>query len=350
MEDSATKKKIKTNEEAALAETDSTTNKKLLIIYILEVLQKYSDKNHWLTQADIIEMIKQDYGMDSERKAISRNLKLLIDHGYNIERNESVGGYCLTETDFSPEDVFMLWEGLMASKYISAEEMKGLVNKLNKYAGSELRLGESYYGGIINRYTYPETHVYGNLKFILTEMAVNKKISFKYNKYTSQKTLCPISDSSIRVNPYALLNVDNEYYLAAAVEGSTQMSCYKVGLISDLEVTEFLSDDITTIIGYDKGFEPMKFVKELIPGYGGTVTDCIVRVSEDVIDDIMAVFGEDFKIISGEDGFLTLDITTGDEKMYDWAIRHADVSEVIEPAALRFRIKEYFDRMCWKYR
>ena len=119
-----------------------------------------------------------------------------------------------------------------------------------------------------------------------------------------------IRDRSIRVNPYALLNVDNEYYLAAAVEGSTQMSCYKVGLISDLEVTEFLSDDITTIIGYDKGFEPMKFVKELIPGYGGTVTDCIVRVSEDVIDDIMAVFGEDFKIISGEDGFLTLDITT----------------------------------------
>jgi hypothetical protein len=53
--------------------------------------------------------------------------------------------------------------------------------------GGELRLGTAYYGGIINRYTYPETLVYGNLKFILTEMAVNKKIVFKYNKYNATK-------------------------------------------------------------------------------------------------------------------------------------------------------------------
>ena len=180
MEDSATKKKIKTNEEAALAETDSTTNKKLLIIYILEVLQKYSDKNHWLTQADIIEMIKQDYGMDSERKAISRNLKLLIDHGYNIERNESVGGYCLTETDFSPEDVFMLWEGLMASKYISAEEMKGLVNKLNKYAGSELRFLRSIFI-VFKRYFFIYSHLRKYKLKIPINMRFRVRIAVNYS-------------------------------------------------------------------------------------------------------------------------------------------------------------------------
>ncbi len=337
-------------EEEAAGESESSKNKKLLIIYILEILQKYSDKNHLLTQADIIAYIKQDYDMDSERKAISRNLNLLIDHGYDIERNESAGGYYLRSQDFAPDDVFMLWEGLMASKYISTEEMRELVKKLAKYTGGELRLGTSYYGGIINRYTYPETLVYGNLKFILTEMAVNKKIIFKYNKYGADKVLKPLTDTAFRVNPHAVVNVDNEYYLAASVEGATDMSCYKIGLISDLESTEFLSEDIKTVIGYDKGFDPDRFVRENIRGFGGTVTDCIVKVNENVIDEIMAHFGEEFKVIGEEDGMLTLDITTSVDKMYAWALGNASESEVIEPAALRFKIKEYFDRMSWKYR
>jgi hypothetical protein len=56
-------------EEDAAVEADSSKNKKLLIIYILEILQKYSDKNHLLTQADIIGYIKQDYDMDSRTQS-----------------------------------------------------------------------------------------------------------------------------------------------------------------------------------------------------------------------------------------------------------------------------------------
>ncbi len=303
-----------------------------------------------LTQADIIGYIKQDYDMDSERKAISRNLNLLIDHGYDIERNETAGGYFLASQDFSPEDVFMLWEGLMASKYISSEEMRELVKKLSKYTGGELRLGTAYYGGIINRYTYPETLVYGNLKFILTEMAVNKKIVFKYNKYNADKVLEPLMESAFRVNPHAIVNVDNEYYIAASVEGATDMSCYKVGLISDLESTEFLCEDIKTVLGYDKGFDAQRFVRENVRGFGGTVTDCIVKVKENIMDEVIAHFGEDFKVIQTDAEMLTLDITTCADKMYDWALVNANESEILEPAALRFKIKDYFDRMSWKYR
>jgi hypothetical protein len=245
--------------------------------------------------------------------------------GKLIERNETAGRvFFWRAQDFSPEDVFMLWEGLMASKYISSEEMRELVKKLSKYTGGELRLGTAYYGGIIKRYTYPETLVYGNLKFILTEMAVNKKIVFKYNKYNADKALTPLTEAAFRVNPHAIVNVDNEYYLAASVEGATDMSCYKVGLISDLESTEFLCEDIRTVLGYDKGFDSQRFVRENVRGFGGTVTDCIVKVQENILDEVIAYFGEDFKVIQAEDGTLTLDITTCADKMYDWALVNAN--------------------------
>ena len=44
--------------------------KKMLIINILEILRKYSDSNHRLSQKDIMDMLWCDYGMKVDRKAI----------------------------------------------------------------------------------------------------------------------------------------------------------------------------------------------------------------------------------------------------------------------------------------
>lgn len=330
---------------------NTTSSKKLMILYVMDVLKKYSDENHKLTQNEIINYIKQDYDMDCERKAISRHIKALIDHGYNIDTYENNGeGYFMKEVDFSSDDIFMLWEGIMASKYINKEEAANLIKNLNKYVGDQFRLGNSYYGGIINKYTYPETFIYGNLKFILTEMAVNKKISFIYNRYTIDKTLEPVLEEPVVVSPYAILNVDNEYYLAACAEYEHEMSCYHVGLISNLEHLEFLCNDIKEVIGYSKGFDPKKFTADFIDGYGGAVTDFKVIIQKEMIDHAIETFGEEFMISHIEEDTLTLDITCNFDKMFQWAVKTASFTEVTEPAALRFKLKEFFDIQCWKYR
>ena len=41
----------------------SDTNKKLIILYVLEILKKYSDSSHPLTQQEIIKKIESIYGM-----------------------------------------------------------------------------------------------------------------------------------------------------------------------------------------------------------------------------------------------------------------------------------------------
>ena len=45
-------------------------NKKLSIIYILEILKEFSDEKHPLTQNDILKLLSSNYGMDCERKSI----------------------------------------------------------------------------------------------------------------------------------------------------------------------------------------------------------------------------------------------------------------------------------------
>ena len=64
--------------------------KKQIIFNILDILEKYTDSEHTLSQKDIEDKLKSEYGVKVDRKAIKRNLMDLIDCGYNIEYTRKV--------------------------------------------------------------------------------------------------------------------------------------------------------------------------------------------------------------------------------------------------------------------
>ena len=64
--------------------------KKLLILNILDILRKYTDEDHRLSQKEIAEILKNEYDMKADRKAIRRNLLNLMDCGYEIEYSETI--------------------------------------------------------------------------------------------------------------------------------------------------------------------------------------------------------------------------------------------------------------------
>ena len=61
----------------------SFESKKLSIVRIYEVLRKHSDENHPLKYADIQDYLLNDFGIDLERKAIARNINMLIEADYD---------------------------------------------------------------------------------------------------------------------------------------------------------------------------------------------------------------------------------------------------------------------------
>ncbi len=64
--------------------------KKLLILNILDILKRYTDAEHRLSQRDILELLETEYSMKADRKAIKRNLTDLIDFGYPLSYSESI--------------------------------------------------------------------------------------------------------------------------------------------------------------------------------------------------------------------------------------------------------------------
>ena len=120
--------------------------KKILIINILDILRKYTDENHRLSQKDMADILKTEYHMTVDRKAVKRNLMNLIDFGYEIEYSESVRmtpnaktgaleeTYVLSDfylvRDFTDSELRLLIDSLLFSKHLPYHQCRELIGKL----------------------------------------------------------------------------------------------------------------------------------------------------------------------------------------------------------------------------
>ena len=116
--------------------------KKLLILYILDILQKYTDEEHRLSQKEIQDILKKEYEMPVDRKAIKRNLLNLIEYGSSIEyrevsRKEIFRKKSVVSDEDSldledkgiPEDD-LLWTDFYLKQKFTNEELRLLIDSL----------------------------------------------------------------------------------------------------------------------------------------------------------------------------------------------------------------------------
>ena len=73
-----------------------TNSKKMLNMLILEILRKYSDEQHPLTQQEILRLLKSEYGVEQcDRRSVKANVLSLVDMGIDISMEEGEGYYLI---------------------------------------------------------------------------------------------------------------------------------------------------------------------------------------------------------------------------------------------------------------
>lgn len=77
----------------------SNLKRKKLSFAILDILRKYTDEDHRLSQKDIIDILKNEYDMTADRKSVKRNITSLMEMGYEINFSK-LCGCSPTKTEF----------------------------------------------------------------------------------------------------------------------------------------------------------------------------------------------------------------------------------------------------------
>ncbi|MDD6435973.1 MAG: WYL domain-containing protein, partial [Clostridiales bacterium] len=106
-------------------------NTKARLLYVLQLLEQYSDEEHPLTTADLLSMLMEKYGISTHRITLKTDIETLQAYGVDIEViNSSQNKYYISSRQFEIPELKLLIDAVESSKFITAAKSKELVEKL----------------------------------------------------------------------------------------------------------------------------------------------------------------------------------------------------------------------------
>ncbi len=109
---------------------------KLRPFYLARILFERTDEDHYLTTAQLMKALEQDYGIKSHRQTIPADVEILRTVGMDIQEvMSSQKRYNLVSREFDLPEIKMLIDAVQSSKFITRKKSEALVEKLSKLAG-----------------------------------------------------------------------------------------------------------------------------------------------------------------------------------------------------------------------
>ena len=337
--------------------------KKLLIMNILEILQRYTDEDHRLSQREIGEILEREYSVRADRKTIKRNLTDLIDAGYDLEYSESIrknrqGEDEVLLTDwylnrtFTDSELRLLIDGLLFSKHIPYSQCRELVQKLEGLSSQYFRSRTGYIRTLPN--DQPNNRQLFYTIEILDE-AIRKKVqvAFRYLEYRADKRLHlrRNQEGQVReyvINPYQMAAVNGRYYLICNYDKYDNVSNYRLDRITEIRLLNTPVKDRTKVRGLEQGLNLPQHMAEHIYMLAGESIPVTFRTSKVILNDVMDWFGE-ISLFNETEDTVDAAVTVNREAMICWAMQYGRYVEVLEPTDLREEVKQAFIKALENY-
>ncbi len=322
--------------------------KKLLILLILNILQKHSDADHHLTQQEILRLLKTEYGVCCDRRSVKANVLDLIDFGYDINTDD---GYYMASREFEDAELRMLIDSVLFSRHISQTQGKRLIDKLKNQSNKYFQAKVSHVRAL------PELNHTSNKQIMIVIDTLNdaidrkKKVSFTYNAYGMDLKLHPRQSSQYLVSPYQMVASNGKYYLLGSNEKYMEITHYRIDRITEISMTEFPIRPIKEIKGGENGLNLPRHMAEHVYMFCGESIPVQLKAETGIMNDLVDWFGKDFRIIEKNETEHTMVISVrcNYNAMFYWALQYGAYVEVLSPGKLRQELAETIRVMHEKY-
>lgn len=320
------------------------------ILYILNVLKKYSDEEHMLTAAEIQRKIKEIYDVEIDTRTIRRNINLLkYKLDYDISTREDNGkGYYINrdpETDFEPGEIRAIIDNFSYANYIVPSVAKEIIKKCKNmqtvYENEKIKDYQIY---SVNSKT-ENAEVIKNIEDISSSIYNNHKIKFEYWKYEITNKLEKQIVSAPTVSPFAIVYNKQEFYFIGIKDGQDKFYHYRLDRMKNVKE---LNEKIT--IKKTKS-QIRDFAESTVEMFGGKKEEIEAVCNKCLLNAIFDIFGKNVTIekIPGNDENFKLIVDSNPMGFRMWAMRNIDMVEVIRPENLRNEMKDIIKNALKRY-
>lgn len=343
--------------------------KKMLIINILDILRKYSDEDHRLSQKEIADILRREYHMTADRKAIRRNLTDLMEFGFEIEYSETVRMMPDPKTgeleenvvlsdfylvrDFTDGELRLLIDSLLFSKHIPYSQCRELIEKLEGLSNVYFR---SRMGHIR---TMPadmpaNRQLFYTIEVLDEAISAQKQVAFQYNEYGADKVPHPRKNSAgeVReyvVNPYQMVAAAGRYYLVCNHDKYDDASNYRLDRIAGIRLLDAPAKPMERVKGLEHGLDLPRHMAEHIYMFTGESAPVTFTAKRYLITELMDWFGRDIQFIGETEEEVTARVTVNVEAMRRWALQYALHARVVSPQGLADAVREDIRRAMENY-
>ena len=325
---------------------ESLEAKKLGLLRISQILHQYSDIDHPLTQEKIAEYLDSHYGIILERKAVSRNITLLRDAGFEIAHTRD--GYYLAARDFEDTELKLLVDGVLANPNITAKHSAELIEKLCRLSNKYFRSHVKNVHTVKDWNKSDNSALFFNIEVI--DMAINegKQVQYDYNKYGIDKKLH--KSSFQRATPYQLILHNQRYYLMGYSEYWGNMIFHRLDRISNIRIYDKPAYPIRKIPGYQGGID-YKALSTTMPYLHSAKPERVELLADAwVIDQVIDWFGKDLIVRKTDDpDKIIIALWSNPYAMSLWALQYINYVEVLSPAHLRTQIRGFLESGLERY-
>lgn len=320
--------------------------KRLALLRIVEILEKYSDEKHPLKQDEILRLLERDYGIVLERKAVGRIVSLLKEAGYEIESTAS--GCYLAERTFLDSEIHLLIDGILASKHINPRHSKELIDKLASLASPSFRKNVKNVYTVNDWDKTEDPALFLTIEVIDEAIETKKQIEYDYVKYGLDKK--PRVTSHQRGTPYLLILHNQRYYLMSLNEKFKTVFYDRVDHIRNVRLTSEPATPIRSVPGYERGIDFKRFSTALPYMFADQPEPVEFLAGTWVIDQVIDWFGKDIRIDPVDETRCRVRVRSSPSAMKYWALQYVGAVEITSPEKLREEIGKTLSEAAEKYK
>lgn len=359
-------------------------NQKMKPYIVLQYLLRYTDENHAAPADAIVEYLRDDLGIEAERRSIYRDIDEInkalwllenedeadifdaeeametddFDSEKFIVYDKHLKGFRVVRRKYELSDIRLMAECIYASRYISQSEAERMVDIIKGFVSEEqakeIRTDALVTARLrtLNKSTLRNVStIYDAMsKMIDGEKHTPEKISFQYLKYTIddlEKQTERRKGAKYTVSPYKLIINDGNYYLLAFDDYSHEMRTYRVDRMKSIDRRGEPREGAEAFAAID-----MKtYTQRVFSMYGGEKQRVGIRFVSSLLDTAVERFGRtNVNYSRSDDHHFTVaaDVEIS-EQFFGWICGFGTKAVIQAPAAVVEQYKEYLQKILSKY-
>lgn len=320
----------------------NTTDQKIRLLALYDLLQSRTDEKHSLSTNEIIEALSAR-GITAVRKTIYKDIEVLNQYGYEVlctrTKNNS---YYVVNRKFERPEIGVLLSAVGSTQFLSNKKTLALMEKLLELLG--IGEAEDVQGLFANSETkHSNERIYYNIDTIVTAINQKKKVSFLYFDYGINGNREYRRDRSRYIaNPLGFVYSDDKLYLVCYHDNFDTATNYRIDRMDDVR----LDKRDKAIKKEFEEFDLDAYRQEQFNMFGGEVQDITLIVPKELIEIIIDRFGEGIVPVSCSGGEYIIKIRVQISKtFFAWIATFEGKIKIQEPDRVKTDYAEFVKKI-----